>query len=136
MLRRHITCQQSGQAVCPLRNKCRDRATQRPYVRLRPLAYVMGNKPCGSIGSLPERGAQAHRIKPGHVSVPDPCLGHDIPCPGTSLWVAWTPLRGVRTSPKGSGLLAREPWTILGDAGHEYRGPALSRGGPDLLKVS
>jgi hypothetical protein len=76
MLRRHIACQQGGQAACPLRNKCRDRAAQRPYVRLRPLAYVMGNKPRGSIGSPPERGgAQAHRIKPVHVSVPDPCLG-------------------------------------------------------------
>jgi hypothetical protein len=122
MLRRHIACQQSGQAARPLCNKCRDHATQRPYVRLRPLAYVTGNKLRGSIGSPPERGAQAHMIKPGHVSVPDPCLGQGIPCPETSLWVAWTPLRGVRTSPKGSGMLAWEPWTILGDPGHEYRG--------------
>jgi hypothetical protein len=109
MLRRHIACQQGGQAVRPLRNKCRDRAAQRPYVRLCPLAYVTGNKPRGNIGSPPERGAQAHRIKPRHVSVPDPCLGQGIPRPGTSLWVARTPLRGVRTSPKGSGLLAWEP---------------------------
>jgi hypothetical protein len=136
MLRRHIACQQGGQAVSPLRNKCRDRAAQRPYVRLRPLAYVMGNKPSGSIRSPPERGAQAHRIKPGHMSVPDPCLGQVIPCPGTSLWVARTSLRGVRTLPKGSGSLAWEPWTILGDPGREYRGPALSRGGTDLLMVS
>jgi hypothetical protein len=109
---------------------------QRPYVRLRPLAYVTGNKPRGSIRSPPERGAQAHRIKPGHVSVPDPCLGQGIPCPRTLMWVARTPLRGVRTSPKGSSLLAWEPWTILGDPGREYRGPALYRGGPDLLMVS
>jgi hypothetical protein len=109
MLRGHIACQQGGLAARPLRNKCRDRAVQRPYVRLRPLAYIMGNKPRGSIGSLPKRGAQAHRIKPGHVSVPDHCLGQGIPCPGTSLWVARTPLRAVRTSPKGSGLLAWEP---------------------------
>jgi hypothetical protein len=34
--------------------------------------------------------------------------------------------QGVRTSPKGSGLLAWEPWTILGDPSCEYRGPALS----------
>jgi hypothetical protein len=126
MLRRHIACQQSGQAVHPLRNKCRDRAAQRPYVRLHPLAYITGNKPRGSIGSPLERGAQAYRIKPGHVSVPDPCLGQGIPYPGTSLWVSWTPLRGVRTSPKGSGMLAWEPWTILGDPGREYRGPVLS----------
>jgi hypothetical protein len=75
MLRRHIACQQSEQAARPLHNKCRDLTAQRPYVRLRPLAYVMGNKPCGSIGSPPERGAQAHRIKHGHVLVPDPGLG-------------------------------------------------------------
>ena len=109
MMRRHIACQQSRQMTRPLHNKCRDHAAQRPYVRLRPLAYVTGNKPCGSIASPPERGAQVHRIKPGHVSVLDPCLGQGIPCPGTSLLVAWTPLRGVRTSPKGSGLLAWEP---------------------------
>ena len=87
MLRRHIACQQGGQAARPLRNKCRDRAAQRPYVRLRPLAYVTGNKTHGSIGSPPERGAQAHRIKPRHVLVLDPCLGQGIPCPGASLQV-------------------------------------------------
>jgi hypothetical protein len=87
MLRWHIACQHGGQVVRPLRNKCRDRAAQRPCARLRPLAYVTGNKPRGSIGSPPERGAQVHKIKPGHVLVPDPCLGQDIPCPGTSLWV-------------------------------------------------
>jgi hypothetical protein len=108
MLRRHIACHQSGQVARSLRNKCRDHAAQRPYVRLRLLAYVTGNKPRGSIRSLLERGVQAHRIKPGHMSLPDPCLGQGIPCPGTSLWVARTPLRGVRTSPKGSGLLAWE----------------------------
>jgi hypothetical protein len=87
MMRGHIACQQGGQAVRPFRNKCRDRAAQRPYVRLRPLAYVMGSKSCGSIRAPPERGAQVHRIKLGHVSVPDPCLGQGIPYPGTSLWL-------------------------------------------------
>jgi hypothetical protein len=100
MLRRHIARQQGGHAALPLRNKCRDRAAQRPYVRLRPLAYITGNKPCGSIGSPPERGAHAHRIKFGHVSVLDPCLGQGIPCPGTSLWVARILLGGIRTPSK------------------------------------
>jgi hypothetical protein len=109
---------------------------QRPYVRLRPLAYVTGNKPRGNIRSPPERGAQAHRIKPRHASVPDPCIGQGIPYPGTLLRVARTLLGGIRTSPKGSSLPAWEPWTILGDPGREYRGPVLSRGGLDLLKVS
>jgi hypothetical protein len=114
MLREHIACQQGGQAACPLRNKCRDCAAQRPYVRLRPLAYVMGNKPRGSIGSLPERGAQAHGIKPGHVSVPDPCLGQGIPCHGTSLWVARTLLGGIRTPSKGPGTLLGSPGPYSG----------------------
>jgi hypothetical protein len=105
MLRWHIACQQGEQAAHPLRNKCKDRVVQSPYVRLHPLAYVMGNKPCGSIGSPPERGVQAHKIKPGHMSVPDPSLGQDIPYPGTSLWVAWTLLGGIRTPSKGLGTL-------------------------------
>jgi hypothetical protein len=36
MPRRHI----ASQAVCLIRNKCRGRTTEKPYVRLRPLAYV------------------------------------------------------------------------------------------------
>jgi hypothetical protein len=72
MLRGHVVCQQDRQAARPLRNKCIDRATQRPYVRLRPLTYVTGDRPRGSIGPPPERGAETHRIKPGHTSVLDP----------------------------------------------------------------
>jgi hypothetical protein len=136
MPRRHIACQQGGQAARPLRNKCRDRAAQRPYVRIRPLAYVTGNKPRGSIRSPPERGAQAHRIKPGHVSVPDPCLGKGIPCPGTSLWVAQTLLGGIRTPSKGPGTLTWESRTVFGGLGCAYRGPVLPRGGSVPLIAS
>jgi hypothetical protein len=50
------------------------RAAQRPYVRLRPLAYVTGSWPRGGIGSPPERGAEAYAIWSGHVSALDPCL--------------------------------------------------------------
>jgi hypothetical protein len=74
MLRRHITCQWDGQAVRLIRNKCRGRATQSPYVRLRLLAYVTGSKPCGSIGSLPEWGAEVYAAWSGHVSAPNPRL--------------------------------------------------------------
>jgi hypothetical protein len=119
--------------ACPIRNKCRDRAAERPYVRLRPLAYVTGNKPRGSIESPPERGAQAHRIKPGHVSVPNPCLGQVIPCPGTSLWVAQTLLEGIRTPSKGPDTLTWESQTVFGGPGYAYRGPVLPRGGPVQL---
>jgi hypothetical protein len=72
MLKGHIACQRGRQAARLLRNKCIDSAAKRPYVRLHPLAYVTGARPRGSIGPPSERGAEAHRIKPGHVSVPDP----------------------------------------------------------------
>jgi hypothetical protein len=48
------------------------RVAQRPYVWLRPLAYVMGSWPRGSIGSPPEQGAEAYATWSGHVSAPDP----------------------------------------------------------------
>jgi hypothetical protein len=127
MLRGHIACQQGGQAARPFRNKCRDRAAQRPYVRLRPLAYVTGSKPRGSIGSPPERGAQVHRIKPGHVLVPDPCFGQGIPCPGTSLWVVRTLFGGIRTPSKG-------PSTLLGSPG-PYSGVRVVRTGVQRFLV-
>jgi hypothetical protein len=47
---------------------------QRPYVRLGPLAYVTGSRPCGSIGSPPEWEAEAYTVWSGHVSAPDPRL--------------------------------------------------------------
>jgi hypothetical protein len=130
----HVTI--NAEAARPLQNKCRDRAAYKPYVRLRPLAYFTGNKPRGSIGSLPERGAQAHMIKPGHASVPDPCLGQGIPCPGTSLWVARTLLGGIRTPSKGPGTLTWESRTIFGGPGCAFRGSVLPRGGPVQLIAS
>jgi hypothetical protein len=72
MPRRHITCQRNGQAMRLIRNKCRGRAAQRPYIRLCPLAYVTGSRPRGSIGSPPERGAEAYTVWSEHVSAPDP----------------------------------------------------------------
>jgi hypothetical protein len=87
---------------------------------LRPLAYVTGNKPCGSIGPSAERGAEAHQIESGHASTPDPCLGHDTSSPGTLLWVVWSLLGGVRTPSNGSGLL------YFGGPGCAHRGPTPS----------
>jgi hypothetical protein len=74
MPRRHITCQWNGHAAHLIHNKCRDRATQRPYVRLRPLAYVTGSRPRGSIEAPPGRGAEAYVVWSGHVSASDPRL--------------------------------------------------------------
>jgi hypothetical protein len=59
MLKGHIACQRGSQAAHLLRNKCRDSTTQRSYVRLRPLAYVMRGWPRGSIGSPLGQGAVA-----------------------------------------------------------------------------
>jgi hypothetical protein len=74
MPRRHTACQWNGQAARLIRNKCRSRAAQRPYVRLHPLAYVTGTMPRGSIGASPERGAEAYTVRSGHVSTSDPRL--------------------------------------------------------------
>jgi hypothetical protein len=74
MLKGHIACQRGGQAARLLCNKCRDSAAQRPYVRLRSLAYVTGARPRGSIGPPPEWGVGALAVRSGHVSAPDPRL--------------------------------------------------------------
>jgi hypothetical protein len=66
MPRRHIACQWSGQAAWQLMQRP---CGQRPYVRLRPQTYVTDSGPRGSIGSPPERGAEAYTTWSGHVSV-------------------------------------------------------------------
>jgi hypothetical protein len=68
----HLPVEWTGGAAYP--NKCRGHAAQRPYVRLRPLAYVTGSGPRGSIGSSPERGAEAYTAWSKHMSAPDPHL--------------------------------------------------------------
>jgi hypothetical protein len=70
MPRWHIACQ----AARLIHNKCRGRAAQKPYVRLHTLADVTGSRPRGSIGSPPERGAEAYAVWSRHVSAPDPRL--------------------------------------------------------------
>jgi hypothetical protein len=77
MLRRYIACQWNGQAARLIHIKCRGHVAERPYIRLRPLAYVTSSRPRGSIGSLPERGAGVHTAWSGHVSAPDPPPGLD-----------------------------------------------------------
>jgi hypothetical protein len=115
MLRGHIACQQGGQAVRPLRNKCRDRVAQRPCVRLRPLAYVTGNKTRGSIGSPPERGAQVHKIKArtrvstGPLLRPRYPLSRDLVMGDPDLTRG-----GIRTPSKGPGTLLGSPGPYSG----------------------
>jgi hypothetical protein len=74
MRRRHIACQWNGQASRLICDKCKGHVVPRPYVRLRPLAYVTCTMPRGSIGAPPERGAEVHTIRSEHVSAPDPRL--------------------------------------------------------------
>jgi hypothetical protein len=141
MPRRHITCQWNGQAARLIRNKCRGRAAQRPYVRLRPVAYVTGSRPRGSNGSPPERGAEAHTVWSRHVSTPDPAWPWLRPRyslsqnPGTLLWVARTPHRGVQDPSQGSGSRPWRSWTLPRGPVCICRGPTLSYGGPDPLLI-
>jgi hypothetical protein len=104
---RHIVCQWNGQAARLVHNKCRDRAAQRPYVRLRPLAYVTRTMPRGNIGAPPERGAEAYAVWSGHLSAPDPRLAL------TKAWVFFVP---ESRDPAVSGLdpTQRGPEPILG----------------------
>jgi hypothetical protein len=74
MQRRHTACQWDGEAACLILIKCRGRVAQRPYVRLRSLAYVTCSRPRGSIGSPPGRGAEAYTTWSGHMSALDPRL--------------------------------------------------------------
>jgi hypothetical protein len=128
MPRRHITCQWTGQAARLIRNKCRGRMAQRPYVSLCPLAYVTSSRPRGSIGALPDQGAEAYTVWFGHVSASEPRLA------SIKVWVffipeSWDPAvsgpdltqRGSGPS-GGSGLHPWRSWTSPG-------GPVLSHGG-------
>jgi hypothetical protein len=105
--RRHITCEWIGQAVRLIRNKCRGHAAQRPYVRLRPLAYVTCTMPRGSIGAPPERGVEAYTVWSGHASAPDHRL---------ALIKAWVFFVPESRDPAVSGLdpTQRGPEPILG----------------------
>jgi hypothetical protein len=123
MLRRHIACQ----VARLIRNKCRGRAAQKPYVRLRPLAYVTGSRPRGSIGSPPERGAEVYAGWSGHVSALDPRLTL------IKAWVFFIPESrdlAVSGPDPSQGVRARpwRFWTLPGGPVLTYRGPALSHG--------
>jgi hypothetical protein len=133
MPRRHIACQ----AARLIRNKCRGRATRRPYVRLRPLAYATRSRSRGGIGTPPGRGAEAYadRSAPGwawtHVGTGPPpgsysrsgyALSWDL---GTSLRAARTPFGGG-----GSGTLSRGPVLHTWRSGTNPWGPDCIFEGP------
>jgi hypothetical protein len=84
-------------------------AARSPYVRLRPLAYVTGRGPRGSIGSPPGRGAEPYMMGSKHVPAPDPCLAFGQ---GLSIFRPGAPgPRRERSRPlaKGSGFHLRGP---------------------------
>jgi hypothetical protein len=112
------------------------RAAQRPYVRLHPLAYIMGSRPHGSIGSPAVREQKCTWYGP------DTCRLR------TSLalikaWVffvpkSWDPAEGgpdpTQRGPGpvlGSGLYLWRSWAQPGGPVRICRGPALSHGGPN-----
>jgi hypothetical protein len=106
------------------------------------LAHATGSRPRGSIGSPPERGAEAYAVWSGHVLALDPRLAL------IKAWVFFVPesrdldvsvpdppQRGLGPVP---GVRARpwRFWTLPGGPVRTYRGPALSHGGPDPLLIS
>jgi hypothetical protein len=141
MPRRHIICQWNRQVARLIRNKCRGRAAQRPYVRLRPVAYVTGSRPRGSNGSPPERGAEAHTVWSEHVSAPDPRLAL------IKAWVFFVPesrdpvVSGPDPTQRGPGPVPGvrfapvEVLDLTPGSGLYMQGPALSHGGPDPLFI-
>jgi hypothetical protein len=109
-------------------------AAQRPYIRLHPLAHVTSSRPRGSIGSPPERGAEAYAVCIGHMSALDPRL---------TLIKAWVffvlESRDLAVSgpdPAQGGLgpvhgVWAHPWrfgTLPGGPIRTYGGPTLSHG--------
>jgi hypothetical protein len=127
----HIACQ----AARLIRNKCRGRAAQEPYVRVRPLAYITGSRPRGSIGTPPERGAEAYVVWSGHVSAPDPRLAL------VKAWVFFVPesrdlaVSGPDPAQGGPGpvpgVRARlwRFWTLPGGPVYTWRPWSCPRGG-------
>jgi hypothetical protein len=113
------------------------RTAQGPYVRLRPLAYVMGSRPRGSIGSPPERGAEVYMVLSRDVSAPDPRLAL------IKAWVFFVlesrdpdgggpdPTQRGPGPVRGSGLFPRRSWSLPGGLVRICRGPTLSHGGPN-----
>jgi hypothetical protein len=131
MPRRYIACQ----AARLIRNKCRGCAAEKPYFRLRPVAYVTGSRPRGSIGSPPEWGAEAYAVWSGHVSAPDPRLTL------IKAWVFFVPesrnlaVSGPDPAQGGPGTPV-EVRDLTRRSGPYVRGSDTFSWGPDPLLIS
>jgi hypothetical protein len=123
MLREHVARQRGGrQCVLSIINA---EAARRYGSRVRPnlLAYVMGHKPRGSSGFLPERGAQGRawtRVSTG------PLLKSGS-SPSRDLAKARSLLGGTWGLPEGPGMPSWEPRTCM------HMGPVSYCGGPDPM---
>jgi hypothetical protein len=144
MLRRHIVCQRDGQAACLIRNKCRGRVIRRPYVRLRPPAYVTRSRPRGSIGSPPGRGAVAQADRSARNWVQTRVVIGPPPgsCPRPVHVLSWDlamcgpdPAQGGPGPVPGVRACLWRFCTLLGGPIYTYRGPTLFHGVPDQLLI-
>jgi hypothetical protein len=96
MLRGHVARQRGGRRRVLSAINAEAARRYGPYVRPSPLAYVTGQGPHGSSGSLPERGAQGRawtRVSTGPLlksgSSPSrhvPCRGPYLEGPGMPFW--------------------------------------------------
>jgi hypothetical protein len=106
-----------------------------------PLAYVTGSRPRGSIGSPPERGAEANAVWSGYVSALDPRL---VLIKVQVLFVpeSWDPaVSGPDPTQRG---LRPIPWVLFVPVGvldftrrssPYIQGSGTSHGGLDLLAI-
>jgi hypothetical protein len=148
----HIACQWNGQSSLNVEAAHRlpvewiddtpcPQLMQRPYIRLRPLAYVTCTMPHDIIGAPPEREAKAYTVRSGHVSALDPCL---------ALIKAWVFFAPESRDPAVSGPdpTQRGPEPILGvryapmevldltrRSGPHIQGSDIFPWGPDSLLI-
>jgi hypothetical protein len=106
MLRGHIVCLRGGRRRILFVLNGETVRLQGPYVRLRPLAYVMGHKPRGSNGPPPERRAYGKAWTRASVG---PLLMPGFPHPRSLLW--------SRRYSKGPGAQRRDPAYLSGSPG-------------------
>jgi hypothetical protein len=109
MPRGHIVCWLGGRRRVLSAINAETTRLQWPDVRLHLLSYVMFHKPCGSNGSLPERGARCE-LRTRASTGPLPGQGPGIPCPRI-------PRSGGDLSGpylEGSGIFLRGPPVMLG----------------------
>jgi hypothetical protein len=108
MLRRHIVCQQGGQAARPFvinAESARSRGLTSGSAR-----WLMSRATSHVAASgLRLSGERMRRVKPDHALASDPCLCQGFPCPRTLL----------RPEPysEGSGPHPRDPTCLLGSPG-------------------